>query len=138
MSLSHCFQVKSVQAGIFLVQTISTTLSPLCDADNKLFCGSHSYFQRHFPGCITDRKKSLYLHNRAPPSSNVDKLRMSPWPREGMQQQTLLCCGACARGWCATIVSSRQGKSVSNEAGSRSLCGCWDFVSSNDQLRLEK
>ena len=34
------------------------------------------------------------------------------------------------------MVSSRQGKSVSKEAGSRSLCGCLDLVGSRDQLHL--
>ena len=43
----------------------------------------------------------------------------------GVQQRTLPCYGACARGWCETIVSSSQGKSISNEAGSRNLCSAW-------------
>ena len=31
----------------------------------------------------------------------------------------------------------KEGKRVSKEAGSRSLCGCLDLAGSRDQLRLE-
>ena len=75
MSLLHCFRVKSVRAGIFLVKTISTTLSPLRNADNKFFCRSQSYFQRHYLGCITDRTKSLDLLLYTQSSSSIKQCR---------------------------------------------------------------
>ena len=66
----------------------------------------------------------------------VNMLRMAPLPSAGWQLWTLPYCRVCTRGWCAMMVSSRQGKSVSKEAGSRSLCGCLDLVGSRDQLHL--
>ena len=34
---------------------------------------------------------------------------------------------ACARGWCATKVNSRQGKSVSNKAGTEVFVNAWTY-----------
>ena len=66
---------------------------------------------------------------------------MAPLPCAGGQLWSPLYRRACARGWCATMVSSRQGMSVSKEAskeaGSVSLHGCLDIGGSNDQLHLK-
>ena len=55
----------------------------------------------------------------------------------GQSAADSLSCKAYARGWCAMKVSSRQGKSISNEAGSRRLCGCLDLGDDWDQQCLE-
>ena len=41
------------------------------------------------------------------------------------------------RGWCATKVTSRQGKIISNKINSRSLHRCLDLVNDCDQQHLE-
>ena len=61
MLLWHHFWVTSVWAGIFLVQTISTTLSLLCDTVKKFFLGSQSYFPCHLSGVHYWQKKEFIL-----------------------------------------------------------------------------
>ena len=136
MSLSRHFHVKSVLASLSIMQTISTTflshVTPFTNYFRFSFFSSVIYL-----GCIIDgKRKGLYLHNRAPSPSNSSGLRMAPLPRADWQLQTLPYCRAYARGWCATMVTSRQGKSISKEAGSRSLCRCLDLVGGRDQLHL--
>ena len=71
MLLLRLFGVKSVWASVFLMQQSQWYFSPFSDTINKFFFMSlFSIFCVKYPECVTRQKKSLYLHNRAPPSSN--------------------------------------------------------------------
>ena len=71
MLLLRLFGVKSVWASVFLMQQSQWYFSPFSDTINKFFFMSQFYFLRQISWVrYTRQKKSLYLHNRAPPSSN--------------------------------------------------------------------
>ena len=94
MLLLRHFHVKSVWASLSLMQTISTTFFSYVTQFTNFFLGL-SLFYCYYPGCITDgKRKGLYLHNWAPPSSNSSRLRMAPLPYGGWQLRSPPYCRA--------------------------------------------